>query len=107
MLTRISSADLQSRISQVLTRIRRTGERFVVERRGVAIAAVVSIEDLERLEYMKGKHLARAERLNALAMADAVRASILAERNGVPLPDSATILSELREEREHELTTLR
>ncbi len=107
MTTRISSADLHVQIGQVLTRIRRKGERFVIERRGVPVAAVVSIEDLRRIEFSYGRRLARTERLNALALADAVRQSILAERNGVPLPNSTTLLSELREERDRELTGLR
>jgi antitoxin (DNA-binding transcriptional repressor) of toxin-antitoxin stability system len=106
MITRISSADLHTRIGNVLTRIQRKGERFVIERRGIPVAAVISIEDLQRLEFGQGRQTARADRLNALAMADAVRTSILAERNGVPLPNSSILLNELRKERDNELAGL-
>ncbi|MBC8448805.1 MAG: hypothetical protein H8D78_13740 [Chloroflexi bacterium] len=45
----------------------------------------------------------QARRREALAMADALRADILARRGGEPLPDSVEDLRRLREERLHEL----
>ena len=105
MATHISAADLHLKVGEILARIRYTGERFIIERRGVPVAAIISINDLETLstEQTQGR-FTKEQCLAALAQADAVRLLILEERKGVPLPDSATRLNELREERDHELS---
>ena len=104
---RISAADLHLRVGEILARIRYTGERFIVERRGVPVAAIVSFDDLTKLgAEQTERQFTKAQRLAALAQADAVRRAILEERHGVPLPDSAALLNELREERDYELTRL-
>ncbi len=61
--------------------------------------ALVSIEDLRRLEELEQDVASvRARRATALEQAEAVRARIRAERNGVVLPSSVNILNRLREE---------
>ncbi len=108
MNVRISAAELHLKVGQVISRIQYAGERFIIERRGVPVAAVVSIEDLERLERGEPERGATlAERMGALRMADMSRQMILAERNGVPLPDSVDLIHELREERDVEVSGLR
>ena len=46
----LSVADAKRRFSDVLGAIRHRQERFVVERRGTPVAAIVPIADLEALE---------------------------------------------------------
>jgi prevent-host-death family protein len=107
-MEKISASDLHLKVGQVISRIQYAGERFIIERRGVPVAAVVSIEDLQRLERSKlQEHRTSEERLAALRMADMSRQMILAERNGTPLPDSAELLRELREDRDLDLSGVR
>jgi antitoxin (DNA-binding transcriptional repressor) of toxin-antitoxin stability system len=107
MAIQISAAELPTKVVEILTRIQDTGERFVVERYGLPVAAVVSVDDLQEIESRtQEKRGDRAERLAALAMADAVRQQILTRRNGIPLPDSSLLLAEFREERDLELAGL-
>jgi antitoxin (DNA-binding transcriptional repressor) of toxin-antitoxin stability system len=107
MATKISAAELHLRVGEILAKIRHTGERFVIERRGVPIAAIVTLNDLKRLELEDPEHRStKEERLAALAQANSLRALILARRDGNPLPDSSRLLEEIREERERELTGL-
>jgi prevent-host-death family protein len=108
MIEKISAVDLHLKVGQVISRIQYAGERFIIERRGVPVAAVVSIEDLRRLESGElDAHPTSEERMAALRMADMSRQMILAERNGVPLPDSVDLILEQREERDRELSGMR
>src|SRR3954464_8472389 len=50
MATHIEADDAQSHLAEFLKRTTSRGERFVVELRGHPAAALVSIEDLQRLE---------------------------------------------------------
>jgi prevent-host-death family protein len=101
---RISAMDMRDRLGEVLSRVQYAGERFIIERRGEPVAAVIAIEDLRRLEEeveVQGDAEARkARQLAVLAKARALRERTLAERGGVPFPDSATELNRLREERD-------
>ena len=109
MLNRISAADLHQRVGEILAKIRYGKTRFVVERRGVPMAAVVSIEDLERLETLGGMPSSPQsvqERLAALERAAAVRRMILRQRRGKLLPSSAETIRQMREERTHAITGL-
>lgn len=49
----ISVADIRARLADVLNRVAYRGERVVLERRGKGVAAIVPLEDLERLEAME------------------------------------------------------
>ena len=99
---------VRQRFSEVMARVAYAGQRVVIERKGRPMMALVSIEDLHRLEELEqGSQSTRTRRAAALALATAARARIRAERQGVSVPDSADILERLREERLHELTDLR
>ncbi|MGB8647640.1 MAG: type II toxin-antitoxin system prevent-host-death family antitoxin [Anaerolineae bacterium] len=109
MAIRINAADLHQRVGEILAKIRYTGDRYVVERRGVPVAAVVSIEDLELLQSLGAAPLpARnmSDRLAALDRASAVRRLILAQRRGKWMPDSAETVRQLREERARHVSNL-
>jgi antitoxin (DNA-binding transcriptional repressor) of toxin-antitoxin stability system len=91
-----------------LARVRYAGERFVIERHGEAVAALVSVDDLRRLEAADQlSAVQRTQRQEALDQAQAVREAILARRSGAPLPDSADEVRRLREERADALAGLR
>jgi prevent-host-death family protein len=48
--TRISPLDLRAHLGELLDRVRLRRDTFVVERRGVEIAAIVPVERLRQLE---------------------------------------------------------
>lgn len=94
--------------SEVMARVAYQHQRIVIERKGRPMAALISIEDLRRLEALeRTAGDVRARREAALAAAAAARAAIRAERGGVPLPDSGETLARLREEHIHEPSDLR
>ena len=49
----IGSAELRERLSDLLSRVRFQDHRFIIERHGKPVAAVVSVEDLEFLEALE------------------------------------------------------
>ncbi|PKO21078.1 MAG: prevent-host-death family protein [Chloroflexi bacterium HGW-Chloroflexi-1] len=104
----MSVVEARRSFSEVMARVAYTGQRVVVARKGRPMMALVSVEDLRRLEELEGEAPStRTRRAAALALAAAARARIRAERNSVPLPGSADTLDRLREERLHELANLR
>ncbi len=81
--------EAKARLSALMARVGYGGERFVIERRGRPLAALVGVEDLERLE--KERSGATSRPLGAIALAgawgeaeeqdlDAVLEEIYAER---------------------------
>ncbi len=50
MVEKIRATEAKAHLSALMARAGYGGERFVVERRGKPLAALVSVEDLERLE---------------------------------------------------------
>ena len=94
--------------SNVIARVAYTGQHVVVETKGRPMMALISIEDLHRLEELeRGATPTHAHRVAALALAARTRERIRCERNRTPLPDSADTLDKLREERTHEIASLR
>ncbi len=107
-LTPVPAMDLRRRAGELLSRIRYAGERFIIEKNGEPVAALIGIEDLRRLETLeKQNQEGRVERQQALAMAQAIREAVLARRGGVPLPDTTDDLRRMREERSSDLSNLR
>jgi len=52
MTREINVAEAKSRLSEIIRRSADTGERFIVNRRGKPVGAIVSIGDLWRIESM-------------------------------------------------------
>lgn len=106
--TIVPAMELRRRAGELLARIRYAGERFVIERHGEPIAALVSIEDLRRLEAPKASPSPeQTAQQQALTQAQTIREAVLARRGGEPLPDSADDVRRLREERSNALAGLR
>ena len=66
----MSVTEARAGMSRLLTLVSEQGQRTVIERRGTAVAAVVSMDDLERLELERP---ASQQPLGALALVGAWR----------------------------------
>jgi prevent-host-death family protein len=101
-------AEIKRNISTIVNRVAFGRERIILTSRGKPKAAVVSIEDLQKLKMLEAttSSSSRAQRKAALAMAQAVREMTLARRGGVPFSDVAEDVRKLREERDLELAGL-
>ncbi len=93
MAEKVRVTEAKAQLSALMARVSYGGERFVIERRGRPLAALVGMEDLERLECEKGD--APSQPLGALALVgawgeaeekdlDAVLEEIYAERERDP-----------------------
>jgi prevent-host-death family protein len=108
-VTDVGIGEARRDLSAIINRVVYGGERIILASRGKPKAAIISIEDLIRLEEMEKTtdERARTERKAALAMAKAVREMSLRRRRGVPFPDVSQDLQELREERTRDLSSMR
>ncbi|MBL7184117.1 MAG: type II toxin-antitoxin system Phd/YefM family antitoxin [Anaerolineae bacterium] len=104
----VSIAEVKRSISTIVNRVAFGRERIILTSRGKPKAALVSIEDLQKLKVLDRTTSppSRAQRKVASAMAQAVREMTLARRGGVPFSDVAEDLRKLREERDLELAGL-
>ena len=101
----LSVAEAKRLFSEISNRAVYAGERFIIERRGKPLVAVISIEDYNHLEALERSMQPRPGRYQeALAQARALREAIRQEY-GV-LPDSAEDIRAMREERDTELAGL-
>ncbi|MBU0703487.1 MAG: type II toxin-antitoxin system Phd/YefM family antitoxin [Chloroflexi bacterium] len=109
MDTVIGIAEVKRNISTIVNRVAFGRERIVLTSRGNPKAALVSVEDLQKLESLEKtiSPPSRAQQKAALVMAQAVREMTLVRRGGVPFSDVADDLRSLREERDLELAGLR
>ncbi|MBC8265025.1 MAG: type II toxin-antitoxin system Phd/YefM family antitoxin [Anaerolineales bacterium] len=104
----VSIAEVKRSVSTIVNRVAFGRERIILTSRGRPKAALVSIEDLQKLKLLEKTTSppSRAQRRVVLAMAQAVREMTLARRGGVPFSDVAEDLHKLREERDFELAGL-
>ena len=77
---RVALTEAKQSLGQLANRAAYGGERFILKFRGRPRAALVSYEDLERLEAMKGAYPSR----QVLERAEELRKEIFA-RTGVPV----------------------
>ncbi|MBI3742462.1 MAG: type II toxin-antitoxin system prevent-host-death family antitoxin [Chloroflexi bacterium] len=100
MTSRIDAGELSQHAQEILSKVRDSRERYVIEQSGTPIAAVVSVDDLARLEESAPPpKRSIAEQLATLEHAAALRERMRGERGGRPLPDSAKTIRYLREMR--------
>lgn len=69
MTKKIKVTEAKAHLSSLMARVGYGGERFVIERRGRPLAALVGVEDLERLE--KERDAATSRPLGAIALVGA------------------------------------
>jgi prevent-host-death family protein len=70
MAEKVSAAQAKAQLSALMAAVAYGGKHFIIERRGKPLAALVSVEDLERLEQGQA---ASARPLGALALVGAWR----------------------------------
>ncbi len=91
----ISAMKLRDRIGDVLNRVRYAGERFIVERRGQPVAAIISVEDLQLLERLEEERDAELLRLAKATSEGVVPFETLIEQyealHGEPLETPANV----------------
>lgn len=56
----LPTAEVKARLSEIIGRIRFGEERIIVTRRGIHVAALISIDDLKRLEALDRQESAEA-----------------------------------------------
>ncbi len=63
MSDKVTAMDLRNRAGELLSRALYAGERFIVERKGKPVAALISLEDLKLLEHLEEERDAALLRL--------------------------------------------
>jgi len=58
----IGVAEIRNNLADTLNRVAYAGERVILERRGIGVAAIVSMEDLALLEALEDREDVRAAR---------------------------------------------
>lgn len=91
----IGIARAKARLSELVNRVAFGGESIILESRGKPKAALVSLEDLKRLQAASPSRLTKSQRLLALVRADQVRRTFQSR----PLVPSSEELYRLRGER--------
>ncbi len=100
-----SVAHAKNTLSSLINKVAYGKTRVVLESRGKPKAALVSTEDLARLEELEQRGVATRSRLHILDQAAALRQKIQRRRKKT-LPDSAERLNTLREERDRGIQDL-
>lgn len=95
MAKHVSVGEAKAKLSSLINSVAYGGERIVIQSRGRPKAALVSVEDLRRLEGMQPLRSTKAQRVLALAQADRVREAL----EGFKLTDSVRELHRIRQER--------
>jgi len=98
-LERASVAHAKNTLSNLINKVAYGKTRILLESRGKPKAALVSTEDLERLERLEAGEGASEVRLHILAQAQLLRRKILRRKKKL-LSDSADLLNKLREKRD-------
>ena len=91
----VSVGEAKAKLSSLINAVAYGGERVVIQSRGRPKAALVSVDDLHRLEGARPLRPSKAQRALALAQADRVRRAL----DGLKLTDSVEELVRVREER--------
>jgi len=95
MARAVSVAEVKARLSSLVNSVAFGGERIIIQSRGRSKAALVSVEDLRRVEGTHPGRPSKAQRALALVHADRVRKTL----KGLKLTDSVEELRRMREGR--------
>ena len=98
----VDIAEFKRNVPAFVNRAASGQERILLTARGAPKAALVSVEDLQKLDMLDvtSSSPSLAQRKAALSMAKAVREMTLARRGGAPFSDVAEDLRKLREWRD-------
>lgn len=97
----------KGKISELVARVTNRGERIVLTSRGHPKAALVSMDDLERLQSSDAKMECNLQSFfKDLDLAAEIRDRIITESGGV-LQNSADLVREIRDERDEQIPSLR
>jgi len=88
---RMSAREARTHFAELTDRVRYTGEPVILEKQGQAFAAVVSLEDFDELERIKGEQKAAAF---------SQRTAQAAQEAGGPQPTEEEIVDDVRRTRE-------
>jgi prevent-host-death family protein len=102
MAIKVGALEAKNRFSELVETVAHTKQRFLVERRGKPMAAIVAVADLTRLESLEGIDdiEIRKQELDAwLTEADRIRNMVEAHLQGRALSSAADLLREAREDR--------
>jgi len=94
-----SVAQAKNTLSSLINKVAYGKARVVLESRGKPKAALISTEDLEKLERLEKRGAAPQRRLSILLQAQALRGKMRRRRKKL-LPDSAELLGQLRRQRD-------
>jgi prevent-host-death family protein len=97
-----SVAQAKNTLSSLINKVAYGKTRVLLESRGKPKAALVSAEDLARLEQLEREKESPESRFHTLAQAQALRRKIYRRRKKA-LSDSAKLLNRLREQRDRGL----
>jgi len=95
---RASVAQAKNSLSSLINKVAYGKARIVLESHGKPKAALISTEDLEKLEQLDRGEKTLEGRFQILAQAQTLRQKIC-RRRGKPMSDSAKLLDRLREQR--------
>jgi prevent-host-death family protein len=101
-LEKASVAHAKNTLSSLINKVAYGKTRILLESRGKPKAALVSTEDLERLERLEAGEESAEVHLHILAQAQVLRRKIQRRRKKL-LSDSADLLNRLREKRDRGL----
>lgn len=71
MVKKVRVTEAKAQLSALMARAGYAGERYLIERRGKPLAALVGVEDLERLEAERGSTSSHSRPRGALALVGA------------------------------------
>ncbi|MDE3076659.1 MAG: type II toxin-antitoxin system Phd/YefM family antitoxin [Chloroflexota bacterium] len=91
MTKRVSAREARAHFAELTDRVRYTGEPIILEKQGQAFAAVVSLEDFDELERIKGEQKAASF---------SRRAAQAAREAGGPEPTEEEIADDVKRTRE-------
>ena len=94
-----SVAQAKNTLSSLINKVAYGKARVVLESRGKPKAALISTEDLEKLERLEKRGAAPQRRRSILRQAQALRGKMRRRRKQL-LPDSAELLDRLRGQRD-------
>ena len=101
-LEKASVAHAKNSLSSLINKVAYGKTRILLESRGKPKAALISTEDLQRLEQLEAAEGTSEVHLQVLAQAQVLRRKVQRRRKKL-LPNSAGLLNKLREKRDRGL----